>query len=178
MQGAYGRTARNPDIPHGNSLSREKEMPDGKGLEKPAADGALARGSAEPPVHGGLATPEAIVASLEITRVASSPTVQERGQRSTAKLFRSVLDLYPMKFLHTNERIGGKAQAWCLRTKEDVKIEDADNKDGRHHAMEKPAKEKTVTWKIEGTTKAMSTMMAKTVKAIPRVTPTQSKWRI
>jgi hypothetical protein len=64
-----------------------------------------------------------------------------------------------------------------LFTKEEVKAEDADM-DGKRQAMEKPTKVKAVTWKTQGTTKAMSTRTVKTVKAIPRVTPTQSKWRI
>jgi hypothetical protein len=64
-----------------------------------------------------------------------------------------------------------------LFTKEEVKAEDADM-DGKRQAMEKPTKVKAVTWKTQGTTKAMLTRTVKTVKAIPRVTPTQSKWRI
>jgi hypothetical protein len=45
--------------------------------------------------------------------------------------------------------------------------------------MKKPAKAKTVTWMLQGgAMKAMSMMMAKSAKVVPRVTPTQSKWRI
>jgi hypothetical protein len=78
-----------------------------------------------------------------------------------------------MKFLHTNERVGGKAR--CLRTKEEVKTEHADKENGRRQAMEKPTKVKPVTWAVQGTTKEKSTMMVETVKAIPRVAPTHSK---
>jgi hypothetical protein len=56
-----------------------------------------------------------------------------------------------------------------------VKTQDADKEDCRREAMKKPAKVKSVTWKLQGTSNAMSTMMAKTVKAVPRVTPTRSK---
>jgi hypothetical protein len=75
----------------------------------------------------------------------------------------------------SKRRIEGKTKV--TSTDEQVKTEDAD-KDGKRQAMEKPAKVKLVTWKTQRATKAMSTMMTETVKAIPRVTPTHSKWRI
>jgi hypothetical protein len=75
----------------------------------------------------------------------------------------------------SKRRIEGKTKV--TSTDEQVKTEDAD-KDGKRQAMEKPAKVKSVTWKTQRAAKAMSMMMAKTVKAIPRVTPTRSNWRI
>jgi hypothetical protein len=59
-----------------------------------------------------------------------------------------------------------------------MKTEDDKKEDDQREAMEKPAKAKTVTWMRQEATKAMSTIMAKSAKAVPMVTPTQSKWRI
>jgi hypothetical protein len=70
-----------------------------------------------------------------------------------------------------------KQEKNCLLIEEPVKVKD-DKKDDQRQAMEKPAKVKTVTWMLRGATKAMSTMKVKTAKAVPRVTPTRSKWRI
>jgi hypothetical protein len=77
-----------------------------------------------------------------------------------------------------NNPVKMKHKMQCLLSEKPVKIEDADKKDGRREAMEKPAKAKTVTWMLQGAAKAMSTMKIKTAKAVPRVTPTRSKWRI
>jgi hypothetical protein len=90
-----------------------------------------------------------------------------------------VLDCYPKKVLRTVDNpVKMKQEKNCLLIEEPVKVKD-DKKDDQRQAMEKPAKVKTVTWMLqEGAAKAMSTMMAKSAKLVPRVTPTQSKWRI
>jgi hypothetical protein len=91
---------------------------------------------------------------------------------------RHVLDCYPKKVLRTVDNpVKMKQEKNCLLIEEPVKVKD-DKKDEEHQAMEKPTKAKTVTWMLRGTTEAMSTRMAKTAKAVPRVTPTRSKWRI
>jgi hypothetical protein len=92
---------------------------------------------------------------------------------------RRVSDYYLKKALRTvNNPVKMKHEKQCLLSEELVKTEDADKKDGRREAMEKPVKENTVTWMLQGATKAISMRTTKTAKAVPRVTPTQSKWRI
>jgi hypothetical protein len=71
-----------------------------------------------------------------------------------------------------------KNKKQCLPSEEPVKTKEMDKEDDQHQAMEKPAKVKTVIWIRRGAMKAMSTMKTKTVKAVPRVAPTRSKWRI
>jgi hypothetical protein len=92
---------------------------------------------------------------------------------------RRVLDCYPKNpFRTVNNPVKMKHEKQYVLIEELVKTEEADKKDGRHETIEKPAKAKTVTWMRQGAAKAMSTMKAKSAKAVPRVTPTQSKWRI
>jgi hypothetical protein len=90
-----------------------------------------------------------------------------------------VLDCYPKKVLRTVDNpVKMKQEKNCLLIEEPVKVKD-DKKDEERQAMEKPAKAKTVTWMLQGgATKSMSTMMAKSAKAVPRVTSTRSKWRV
>jgi hypothetical protein len=150
--------------------------------------GSLAHTAVEPEGHarGQLASTHAPGASPaeEATSTMASPTVQERRRRSIAKLFRNVLDLYSLEAYPTISSVRTKCgeaeqyQARCLQTKEEVKTEDVNKEDGQRQTMEKPAKVKSVTLKTQRATKAMSMMMAETVKAIPRVTPTRSNWRI
>jgi hypothetical protein len=92
---------------------------------------------------------------------------------------RCVLDYYSKEALRTVDNpVKMKQEKNCLLVEEPVKVKD-DKKDEERQAMEKPAKAKTVTWMLqEGAAKAMSTMMAKSAKAVPRATPTRSKWRI
>jgi hypothetical protein len=91
---------------------------------------------------------------------------------------RRVLDCYLKKVLRTVDNpVKMKQEKNCLLIEELVKTEEADKKDGRRQAMEKP-KAKTVTWMVRGTTKAISIRKVKMAKVVPRVTPTQSKWRI
>jgi hypothetical protein len=92
---------------------------------------------------------------------------------------RCVLDYYSKEALRTVDNpVKMKQEKNCLLVEEPVKVKD-DKKDEERQAMEKPAKAKTVTWMLqEGAAKAMSTMKIKTAKVMPRVTPTQSKWRI
>jgi hypothetical protein len=125
------------------SITREEgmELP---GSEKGESSPGSAPGRYRREGHAleKMATPAASMASSDVAQATeeltrtSPPTVQERRRRSTAKLFCSVLDLYPMKFLHTNERVVGKAQARCSRTKEEMKTEDADKENGQRQAME------------------------------------------
>jgi hypothetical protein len=89
------------------------------------------------------------------------PTAKQVGHSSTRKYF-----------------IEPERQKQCLHIKKYVKTEDDEKEDDQRESMEKPAKLKTVTWMLRGVTKAMSTMKIKSAKAVPRVTPTQSKWRI
>jgi hypothetical protein len=86
-----------------------------------------------------------------------------------------VLDNYPKEALRTMKMIYKKQGMFI---EESVKTEEADKTDDQRQAMEKPTKLKSVTWVLQGTTKAMSTRKTKTAKAVPRVTPTRSKWRI
>jgi hypothetical protein len=91
---------------------------------------------------------------------------------------RRVLDCYLKKVLRTVDNpVKMKQEKNCLLIEEPVKVKD-DKEDDERQAMKKPAKVKTVTWMLRGTTKAMSTMKTKSAKVVPRVTPTQSKWRI
>jgi hypothetical protein len=53
--------------------------------------------------------------------------------------------------------------------------EDVDKEGDQRQVMKKPTKAKTVTWVLQGATKAMSMVKAKTAKAMPRVTPTHNK---
>jgi hypothetical protein len=112
--------------------------------------------------------------------VVSTPKVLEpKRLRSTPTRMRRVLECYPKKILRTVDNpVKMKQEKNCLRIEEPVKVKD-DKEDDERQAMKKPAKAKTVTWMLQGgATKAMLTMMAKSAKAVPRVTPTRSKWRI
>jgi hypothetical protein len=93
---------------------------------------------------------------------------------------RCVLDYYLKEALRTvNNPVKMKHEKQYLLNEEPVKIDDDDKEDDERQAMEKPTKAKTVTWMLqEEATKTMSTMKAKLVKVMPRVTPTRSKWRI
>ena len=86
---------------------------------------------------------------------------------------RGVLDYYPKEILRmvkNSVTINYKRQ-W-LFIKEPMKTEDADikdaDKDCRREAMEKPTKAKSVTWG----------MTPGAAKAMPRMTPARSSWRI
>jgi hypothetical protein len=109
--------------------------------------------------------------------VVSALTVLEpkRLQPTRARI-RRVLECYPIKkFRRINNLVKMKHKKQYMFIEEPMRI-DADKKDDQ--AMEKPTKLKSVTWVLRGTAKAMSTRKTKTAKAVPRVTPTRSKWRI
>jgi hypothetical protein len=133
------------------------------GVESPAPEGSAAEGT-----------------SMASEYVVPSPTVMEpkRLQPTRARI-RRVLDNYPKEVLrtvHNPMKMIYKKQGMFIE--ESVKTEEADKTDDQRQAMEKPAKVKAVTWMLQRATKAMSTIKAKLAKAVPRITPTRSKWRI
>jgi hypothetical protein len=86
-----------------------------------------------------------------------------------------MLDYYSKEALRTvNNLVKMKYKRQCLFIEEPVKVKD-DKEYDQYQAMEKSIKTKTVTWMLQGTTKAMLTRKAKTAKAVPRITPTRSK---
>jgi hypothetical protein len=92
---------------------------------------------------------------------------------------RHVLNCYSKKVLQiVNKPVKMKHKKQCLLSKEPVKTEDVDKEDDQRQAMEKPVKVKTVTWMLQGATKAMPIRKTKTAKVVPGITPTRSKWRI
>jgi hypothetical protein len=112
--------------------------------------------------------------------VVSVPIALEPKQlRPMLTRMRCVFDCYPKEVLRTtNNLVKMKHKMQCLLSEEPVKTEDANKKDGRREATDKPTKLKSVTWVLRGTTKAMSTRTTKMAKEVPRVTPTRSKWHI
>jgi hypothetical protein len=111
--------------------------------------------------------------------VTASIALEPKRLQPIQACMQRVLNCYLKKALWTvNNPVKVKHEKQCLLSEEPVKTEDADKKDGSREAMEKPAKTKTVIWMLQGTTKAMSMITAKTAKVVPRVTPTRSRWRI
>jgi hypothetical protein len=132
------------------------------------------------PAKEGLKSEERSATSSAEEYVVSAPIALELKQlQPTLTRMRRVLDCYPKNpFRTVNNPVKMKHEKQYVLIEELVKTGEADKKDGRHEAMEKPAKAKTVTWMRQGATKAMSTIMTKSAKVVPRVTPTRSKWRI
>jgi hypothetical protein len=92
---------------------------------------------------------------------------------------RHVLNCYSKKVLQiVNNSVKMKHKKQCLLSEEPVKTEDVDKKDDQRQAMEKPTKEKTVTWMLRGATKAMPIRKTKAAKVVPGITPMRIKWRI
>jgi hypothetical protein len=111
--------------------------------------------------------------------VVSTPTALEtRRLRRTRAYMQHALDCYPKNVLRMVNPVKLKNEKQCSFSEELVKTKDVDKKDDQCQVMEKPVKAKTVTWMLRGATKAMSTMITKSGKAVLRVTLTQSKWRI
>jgi hypothetical protein len=81
---------------------------------------------------------------------------------------RRVFDNYTKKAIqkmHIPAKLKHKKQ--CMLNKEPVKTEDADKEDSEGQAEDKPTKVKSVAWVLRGTAKAM-----------PRMMPVRSTWRI
>jgi hypothetical protein len=132
-----------------------------------------------PPLPGNSETEEMSVTSIVEEYVVSTPTALEmRRLRRTRACMRRALDYYPKKVLRTINPVKLKNKKQCSPSEEPVKTKDIDKEDDQRQAMEKPVKAKTVTWMRQGATKAMSTIMTKSAKVVPRVIPTRSKWRI
>jgi hypothetical protein len=152
-------------------------QPGGAPSGGPEKRGLNDQGSTSPLM--GLKSEERSATSSAKEYVVSAPIALEPKQlRPMLTCMRCVLDYYSKEALRTvNNPVKMKHEKQCLLIEEPVQIKD-DKEDDQCQAMEKPIKAKTVTWMLQGTTKAMSTRTTKTAKAVPRVTPTRSKWRI
>jgi hypothetical protein len=158
-------------------------VPDGLEAHIPAKNCHMTKemsvlaGASTLPIPGNLEAKEtSATSSAEQYFVHASIALETRQVQSMKACMRHMFDSYLKKALRTvNNPVKMKHKKQCLLRKEPVKTEDVDKKDDQCQAMEKPAKEKTVTWMLRGATKAISTRKTKTMKAVPRVTPTRSK---
>jgi hypothetical protein len=173
---------------HYSQKYRVKLHPLGKELAKFASNRVLRQehiddtsGSdvgSQPAEEGSASEERSAMSGAEVYVVSTSIAMKLKRQRCTRAYMRRVLDVYLKNTLRTVNPVKLKNKKQCSPSEEPVKTKDVNKKDDQCQAMEKPAKAKTVTWMIQGATKAMSIRTAKTAKAAPRVTPTQSKWRI
>jgi hypothetical protein len=159
---------------------RENQVPSLAGVESHMTkEMSVLAGASTLPTPGNLEAKETRATSSAEQYFVHAPIALETRQVQSMRAYmRRALDCYLKKVLRMVNLVKLKNEKQCSFNEEPVKTKDVDKKNNQCQAMEKPAKVKTVTWMLQGATKAMSTMTAKTAKVVPRVTPTRSRWRI